>query len=113
MARIYISSTFTDLEDHRNLVSKTLRRLGHEDVAMEHYVAEDKRPVDRCLTDVASCDAYIGLFAWRYGYIPSIDNPEGRSITEIEYRKAQDIGLPCLIFLLSDGAAWPKSKMDK
>ncbi len=113
MARIYVSSTFSDLEKYRKEVSLALRRLGHEDVAMEYYVAEDKRPLDRCLSDVASCDVYVGIFAWRYGYVPQKNNPEGRSITELEYRKAQDERKPCLIFLLSEEAPWPKIKQDK
>jgi hypothetical protein len=41
--------------------------MSHEDIAMEYYVAEDKRPVDKCLEDVTSCDLYIGIFTWRYG----------------------------------------------
>jgi Domain of unknown function (DUF4062) len=69
MARIYVSSTFSDLEEFRKEISLALRRLGHEDVAMEYYVAEDRRPLDRCLSDVASCNVYVGIFAWRYGYI--------------------------------------------
>jgi len=113
MARIYVSSTSNDLEDFRKTVSQALRRLGHEDVAMDYYVAEDKRPVDRSLSDVASCDVYVGIFAYRYGHVPKEDNPEARSITELEYRKAQDAGIPCLIFLLSDDAPWPKSKQEK
>ena len=92
MARIYVSSTFSDLEDYRREVNMALRRLGHEDVAMEYYVAEDARPLERCLSDVASSDVYIGIFAWRHGYVPDEDNPDGRSITELEYRKAQETG---------------------
>jgi hypothetical protein len=113
MARIYVSSTFGDLYEHRKKVSEGLRRLRHEDVAMEYYVAEDQRPLDRCLSDVASCDAYVGIFAWRYGHVPRENNPEGRSITELEYRKARDKGIQCLIFLLSDEAPWPKAKQDR
>jgi hypothetical protein len=113
MARVYISSTFSDLEEHRRTVGSALRRLGHEDVAMEYYVAEDKRPLDRCLSDVESCDVYVGIFAWRYGYIPNVNYPDGRSITELEYRKAREKGVPRLIFLLSEDALWPRSKQDK
>lgn len=113
MARIYVSSTFGDLADYRKEVSLALRRLGHEDIAMEYYVAEDKRPLDRCLDDVASCDVYVGIFAWRYGYVPGIDNPEGLSITELEYRHAVAAGKVCLIFLLSAEAPWPRAKMER
>jgi Domain of unknown function (DUF4062) len=75
VARIYVSSTSADLSDHRKEVSQAIRRLGHEDVAMEYYVVEDARPVERCLSDVGSCDVYVGIFAWRFGYIPAEHNP--------------------------------------
>src|SRR5215831_2777969 len=112
MARVYVSSTFSDLEDYRKEVSLALRRLGHEDVAMEYYVAEDIRPLDRCLRDVGSCDIYVGVFAWRYGYVPKEGNPEQRSITELEYRKALAAGKTCLIFVLSEKAPWPMTKIE-
>lgn len=40
MARIFVSSTFKDLEECRAKVRIVLRRMGHEDVAMEYFVAE-------------------------------------------------------------------------
>jgi hypothetical protein len=138
MARIYVSSTFSDLEEYRKQVSLALRRLGHEEVTMDYYVVEDRHPLDRCLSDVASCDVYVGIFAWRCGYVPQEDNPECLSIAEletdhtvkpafrpqkssridsilqsVEYRKAQENGIPCLIFLLPEEAPWPKIKQDK
>jgi hypothetical protein len=112
MARIYVSSTYGDLKDHREQVYRALRQLDHDVVAMEDYVAADQRPVERCLADVATCDLYIGVFAHRYGYIPDQDNPEGRSITELEYRHAQATGKPRLVFLLDPEAPWPATSMD-
>lgn len=113
MARIYVSSTFKDLKDFREAVSRALRRLGHTDVAMEDYVAEDQRPVDKCLSDVASSDVYVGIFAYRYGYVPEENNLERRSITELEYRKALEKEIPCLIFIMSEDAPWPGTQRDK
>ena len=109
MADVYISSTFKDLKDCRRQVSATLRRIHHSDVAMEHYGAEDSRPLDRCLADVAACDLYICIVAWRYGFIP-----EGytKSITELEYRQAVESGKPRLVFLLAEDASWPKSRFE-
>ena len=34
MAKIYVSSTFLDLQDYRAQVERVIRRMGHEDVAM-------------------------------------------------------------------------------
>ena len=84
MARIYVSSTFSDLEEFRKEISLALRRLGHEDVAMEYSVAEDRRALDRCLSDVASCNVSVVIFAWLCGYISKENNPEEQSIPELE-----------------------------
>ena len=74
-----------DLADVREQVRLTLRRMDHEDVAMEYDVAEDIRPVEKCLQDVESCDVYILLLAWRYGHIPK---GYDLSITHLEFRRA-------------------------
>jgi hypothetical protein len=63
MLNVYVSAIYLDLKECRERASKTLRRMGYLDVAMEHYVAEDRRSLDRCLADVAACDLYIGIFA--------------------------------------------------
>jgi hypothetical protein len=78
-------------------------------IAMEDYVATDERPLDKCLADVASCDIYIGIFAWRYGYVPP---GQERSITELEYRQAGQSSLERLTFLLDEDAPWPRSKKE-
>jgi len=105
--KIYISSTYNDLKDYRKSVYNALLKLdGVEVVAMEKYVATDKRPVDKCLFDVSNCDVYIGIFAWRYGYIP---NGQNKSITELEYQKAEQTNKTKLIFMLKDNAEWPSN----
>jgi Domain of unknown function (DUF4062)/TIR domain len=109
MARVYLSSTFQDLKEHREAVRLQLQRLHLADVAMEIFVPGPNRPVDKCIRDVRSCDLYIGLFAWRYGHIPK---GYDRSITEIEYRTAVENGKDRLIFLLDQDAPWPRSAID-
>jgi hypothetical protein len=106
MVRVYVSSTYADLKEYRGAVHHALRQLGHHVVAMEDYVAADARPADKCLADVASCDVYVGLLAWRYGFVPLHDNAEGRSITELEYRQALALDKPCLLFVLDEDTPW-------
>lgn len=80
-------------------------------IAMEDYVAQDTRPLEKCLEDVASSDIYVGIFGWRYGYIPTDNNkdnnPNNLSITELEYSEAKEKGIPCLVFLLDESVPWP------
>ena len=110
MAKIYISSTFEDLKEYRKAVYDTLRQWRHDAIAMEDYVATDERPLGTCLKDVSESDIYIGIFAWRYGFIPS---GEKKSITELEYDGARKKKKPCFIFILDEDALWLPKLMDK
>ena len=112
MPKIYLSSTFVDLKAHREAVYRQLRRMQHDVIAMEDYVARDDRPAAQCLRDVARSDLYVGLFAWRYGFVPSQDNTSGLSITEMEYRQAEAKSVPRLVFLLDDSALWSPLLLD-
>jgi uncharacterized protein DUF4062 len=108
--KIYVSSTYEDLVPYRKAVYDQLRKLRHDVVAMEDYVASDTRSVDVCRRDIDDADIYVGLIAWRYGYVPPKNNTEKRSIVELEYRQAAS--KPRLIFLLDEKAPWPAPYMD-
>jgi hypothetical protein len=119
--RIYVSSTFRDLEEHRRACIRVLRQLGHEVVSMEDYVAESSIPVEKVVADVKSCDLYVILVAWRYGYIPDKErvniDVEGAvkgetSITEYEFLTAVAAKVKRLAFLIHEHAPWPPHLMD-
>jgi hypothetical protein len=112
--KIYVSSTLQDLREHRAAVDLALRRMGHDVIGMEQYVAEGTAPLDKCLRDVRSSDAYVVIVGWRYGFVPTSDqlNPENRSITELEYGAAVGARKSVLAFLLDPEAPWPPSALD-
>lgn len=112
MMKIYLSATYADLKPCRDAVYRILRMLRHDVISMEDYVASDAYPLHPCLADVAACDIYVGVVGWRYGYIPEQDNPERKSITELEYRQAGASGLPRLLFLTDQDALWPDEFRD-
>lgn len=109
MSKIYLSSTFDDLKAYREAVYHALRQLRHDVISMEDYVASPQRPLDKCLADVAACQAYVGLLAWRRGFVPP---GHEQSITELELREAERHEVPRLIFLLADDAPWPAGMKD-
>ncbi|WP_017557342.1 HEAT repeat domain-containing protein [Nocardiopsis baichengensis] len=108
--RAYLSSSFTDLEECRAAAGRALHRLSFQAVEMETYTADGRPPADKCRADVRSCDVYIGIFAWSYGSAPE---GEERSFTELEYREAEESGIPCLIFLHDEDAPWPPKHFDR
>src|SRR5215467_6902351 len=86
MAKVYVSSTIVDLEAERQAVIDWL-------VAAQHQIVHSYRPNsdtvrDSCLDDVDTCDLYVLIFGHRYGFQPPRDNPEGLSITQLEFRRA-------------------------
>jgi hypothetical protein len=105
-SRVYVSSTYADLKEQRAIVCDVLARMRYIPIAMEDYVARDARVRDECLRDVAECEIYLGILAWRYGHVPADDNPQGLSITELEYHQAERLQKPRLIFMLDPGAQW-------
>jgi hypothetical protein len=66
---------------------------------MEGFGGDTRTPKHVCLERVRSSDVYLGIFGMRYG---SVDEETGQSITELEYREARRIGLPCMIYLIDE-----------
>jgi len=110
--KVYVSSTYQDLVDHRAAVKAELERAGFDVECMEKYPAFDRRPKDKCLADVAQCDCYVLIVALRYGFQPKDDNPGKLSITQLEYQEAVRLGKAPLVFLLDPDHPWPLTQAD-
>ena len=108
MLKVYLSSTKADLQKYREAVSEILR-APLEFSVIDSYDAATGTVRETCLQDVATCDVYIGIIAWRYGHIPEDDdNPEGKSITELEYLRARETpGMERFLFMLDPAEPWP------
>ncbi len=90
---VMISSTSLDLPQHRDTVNEAIRRVGYYPLAMEHGSAEaGSNALSFSLRMVEQADLFIGIIAFRYGYVPAdpIANPNGWSVTEHEYRRAME-----------------------
>lgn len=96
---IFVSSTFSDLQRHRQLVREAIGRLEFNSKAMEFFGALPETPKEECLRFVRSANAYVGIFAMRYGFI---DPETGKSLTQLEYEEAQAIRLPSLIYVIDE-----------
>jgi Domain of unknown function (DUF4062) len=97
MAKVYVSSTIADLEQERQAVLDWLRAARHQ--AIDSYLPDSDTVRDSCLDDVAACDLYVLILGHRYGFVPTDDNPEGPSITRLEFRRAGECGIPRIALL--------------
>ncbi|MAQ95395.1 MAG: hypothetical protein CMM84_17955 [Rhodothermaceae bacterium] len=98
---VMVSSTMRDLPKHREEVRDACLRIGMFPKMMEHLPAMDADAIAASLAMVDEADVYVGVFAHRYGYVP---DGHDLSITEMEYRRAVERGIPRLIFLMHKDA---------
>jgi hypothetical protein len=100
----FISSTKIDLVRHREAVRDALLKNDYFPVEMEDFGARDVDPVTGCLRLVGESQVFIGIYAWRYGYVPP---GAERSITAEELEQARRLGKHCLCFVVDEHYAWP------
>ncbi len=105
--QIFISSTYEDLKDEREVAIKSILEMGHIPVGMEMFSAGDEQQWELIKRQIDDCDYYVVIVAHRYG---STDGSV--SYTEKEYDYAVRQAIPVLGFIIDDNAEWPKSKMD-
>jgi Domain of unknown function (DUF4062) len=63
------------------------------------YLPDSDTVRDSCLADVDTCDLHVLILGHRYGSQPEQDNPEGLSITHLEFRRAGQSGIPRIALL--------------
>lgn len=100
-----VSSTFTDLKEHRNALIQAISKHDMHPVGMEFSDAKlTGDVVDASLGMVAKSAAYILIIGRKYGQTPECPtrNPKKLSITELEYREAVRLKRPVLLFLMGD-----------
>jgi formylglycine-generating enzyme required for sulfatase activity len=96
---VMISSTSLDLPEHRKAVMDACLRHDFFPKAMEHLPPRDADAIKVSMEMVDAADAYIGIFARRYGHTPK---GQKISITEMEFNRAVERGIPILVFLMHD-----------
>ncbi|KAA6206647.1 MAG: DUF4062 domain-containing protein [Candidatus Tokpelaia sp.] len=92
---IFLSSTFTDLEQERNAIAHAIRKMGHAPMGMEGFPASGEKQMDYIRRTIDKCDYYVLIIGGRYGSLTK----EGISYTEAEYNYALEKGLPILAFV--------------
>lgn len=100
---VFISSTSKDLAEHRAAVDKAIRRLELRPINMDDFGSQPGGASSVSLREVEKADIFVGIIAWRYGYVP-----EGmtKSVTEQEYDQAVRLHKPRLMYLVGSAYDW-------
>jgi hypothetical protein len=99
--RVFVSSTYRDLVSYRETLRLALQKSGLTFLGMELFGAQDAPPLQACLDELDTADVYLGVIGNCYGSSP----PDNHlSYTELEYDRARERDIPCIILVISDDA---------
>jgi hypothetical protein len=108
--RAFIASTHEDLKRQREHVMHKLREANLDVIAMEEWTSAPEHPAVLSAKRIRGCHFCIALVAYQRGTVATND-PDGRSITQIEIAAAYEKKVRVLPFMLSDKSenqdAWP------
>ena len=101
--KVFLSSTYEDLREHRVKAAQAIERLGQHGVRMEVFGARPGDATGVCREEIEASDAFLGIYAHRYGHVPAASSI---SITEQEFDFAQERRKPTFCFLVDDEFPW-------
>ncbi|MBN2643159.1 MAG: DUF4062 domain-containing protein [Victivallales bacterium] len=107
--QIFVSSTFSDLQEERLKIFSAIMKLNHIPAGMEFFTAVDEEQMHFIQRIIDESDYYVLVLGARYG---SLDN-EGISYTEREYDYAVEKGLKVIALLHADPDNIERGKTDK
>ena len=113
---VMVSSTFTDLKEHRAALINIINGAGFKAVAMENDSAKsDVDVINSSLQMVQDSTAYVLLISHKYGQTPVCTNRNlGKlSITELEFNEAERLEIPTMLFIMGDEHVIKKSDIEK
>ncbi|MCP5103870.1 MAG: DUF4062 domain-containing protein, partial [bacterium] len=103
MMKVFVSSTYVDLVEYRKKTVEVLLRYKYSPLAMEYFGSRTQDPETVCENEISECDIFIGIYAHRFGFVP--DGRE-KSITQMEYELAKQLGKKRLCFVVKKGTLW-------
>ncbi|HEI9833583.1 TPA: DUF4062 domain-containing protein [Serratia marcescens] len=106
--QVFVSSTFTDLEDERKHVIQTLMEMDCIPAGMELFPAIDEGQWEFIKRIIDDCDYYLLIIGGRYGSVAD----DGLSYTEKEFDYAVSKGLKVIVLVHENPGQLPVDKSE-
>lgn len=106
--QVFLSSTYSDLQNERRDVIQALMEMDCIPAGMELFPAADEQQWEFIKKVIDDCDYYLLVIGGRYGTLTA----EGISYTEKEYDYAYSTGLPVIAFIHGKPDQLPVAKSD-
>lgn len=97
--QVFISSTFTDMQEERQAAVEAILKCGHIPAGMELFSADNKKQFEVIKTWIKNSDVFLLILGGRYG---SIEASSNKSYIQLEYEYAKHIGKKPIAIVLSD-----------
>lgn len=107
--QVFISSTYTDLQEERQAAVQAILTTGHIPAGMELFAAGDKSQLMVIKNWIQESDVYLLILGGRYG---SIEPESQKSYIQLEYEYALEIGKPLFAVVISDDHLDTKVRTD-
>src|SRR3954447_9623059 len=99
-----VSSTFSDLKEHRSTIIEWIVRLGYRAEIVDSSGVADVGLIRSSLNMVRDSAAYVGVISGKYRPAPfdQQQNPDRLSIAELELNEAMRLKRPILLFIMGE-----------
>lgn len=106
--QIFVSSTYSDLEEERRQVIEALIEMNYMPAGMELFPAADEEQLKFIKKIIDDCDYYLLIIGGKYGSLTS----DGISYTEKEYDYAIEKGKKVIVLLHKNPNELPPEKSE-
>jgi hypothetical protein len=97
--QVFVSSTYTDLQDERQAAVQAILTAKHIPAGMELFAAGDKSQMEVIRRWIDQSDVFLLILGGRYG---SIEKESGKSYTQLEYEYALEKGKPFFAVIIKE-----------
>lgn len=96
--QVFVSSTYTDLQEERQAAVEAILDSGHIPAGMELFISGNGPQLKTIYKWMDESDVYMLILGGRYG---SIEEKSGKSYTQLEYEYALNKSIPVFAVVLS------------
>ena len=97
--QVFVSSTYTDLIEERQVAVQAILDAGHIPAGMELFKAGNESQLKTIYKWIDESDVYMLILGGRYG---TIESKSGKSYTQLEYEYALSKDIPVFAVILSE-----------
>lgn len=107
--QVFVSSTYTDLQEERQAAVQAILTAGHIPAGMELFAAGDETQMNVIKRWIDESDVYMLILGGRYG---SIEPKSQKSYIHLEYEYALEKGKPLFAVVIDEDHLDEKVKKD-